>query len=198
MAITRQRVKIIAGQISLQRALAAPPATRQTGALGVVDSGIDGNRVPARRLGSERALAFDRDLARSGVRYLIVLESINDIGRYTDDHQSYDDLAERLEAGLAQIAAQGRQHGIRVFGATLTPYKDCAYYSSAGEQVRESVNQWIRTSHVFDGVIDFDKAVRDPQHPLQFLPQYNSGDDHPNDAGYKAMADAIDLRLFAK
>ncbi|MGC1783380.1 MAG: SGNH/GDSL hydrolase family protein [Acidobacteriaceae bacterium] len=180
--------------------LAASPAARQTGTLGVVDSGIDGNRVLLDGWGPNALSRINRDiLARSGARYLIVLESINDIGRYTDDHQPYGDLAERLEAGLAQIAAQAHQHGMRVFGATLTPYEDCGYYSPAGEQVREAVNQWIRTSRVFDGVIDFDKAVRDPQRPLRFLPQYNSGDDlHPNDAGYKAMANAIDLSLFTK
>lgn len=180
--------------------LAGSPATQKTGVLGVVDSGIDGNRVLLDGWGPNALSRINRDiLARSSARYLIVLESINDIGRYTDDHQPYGDLAERLEVGLAQIAAQAHQHGMRVFGATLTPYKDCGYYSAAGEQVREAVNQWIRTTQIFDGVVDFDKAVRDPQHPLRFLPQYNSGDDlHPNDAGYKAMANAIDLSLFTR
>lgn len=180
--------------------LAADSAMRSAGVLGVVDSGIDGNRVLLDGWGPNAISRVNRDiLARSGARYLIVLESINDIGRYTDDRQPYGDLAERLEMGLAQIAAQAHQHGLHVFGATLTPYKDCGYYSPAGEQVREAVNQWIRTTHDFDGVIDFDKAVRDPQHPLRFLPKYNSGDDlHPNDAGYKAMANAIDLSLFTR
>lgn len=180
--------------------LAADSATQSAGVLGVVDSGIDGNRVLLDGWGPNALSRINRDvLARSGARYLIILESINDIGRYTDDHQPYGDLAQRLETGLAQIAAQAHQHGLRVFGATLTPYKDCGYYSPAGEQVREAVNQWIRTTRDFDGVADFDKAVRDPQHPLRFLPKYDSGDNlHPNDAGYKAMADAIDLSLFAK
>jgi lysophospholipase L1-like esterase len=178
--------------------LAADSATRGAGVLGVVDSGIDGNRVLLDGWGPNALSRINRDIvARSGARYLILLESINDIGRYTDDHQLYGDLAQRLEAGLSQIIAQAHQQGIRVFGATLTPYKDCGYYSPAGEQVREAVNQWIRTTHDYDGVVDFDKAVRDPQHPLRFLPKYDSGDNlHPNDAGYKAMADAIDLSLF--
>lgn len=180
--------------------LTADAATRNAGVLGVVDAGIDGNRVLLDGWGPNAVSRINRDiLARSGARFVIVLESINDIGRYTRDRQPYGDLTQRLEMGLAQIAAQAHQHGMLVFGATLTPYKDCGYYSPAGEQVREALNHWIRTTRVFDGVVDFDKAVRDPQHPLRFLPKYNGGDDlHPNDAGYKAMSDAIDLTLFTR
>lgn len=180
--------------------LAADKNTSADGVLGMVNTGIGGNRVLLDGYGPNALSRFNRDvLARSDARYLIVLESINDIGRYTEDHQQYGDLAQRLEWGIAQMAAQAHQHGMRVFGATLTPYKGCGYYSEAGEAVREAVNQWIRTSHVFDGVVDFDQATRDPQHPLRFLPQYDSDDHlHPNDAGYKAMGDAIDLSLFTK
>ncbi len=180
--------------------LAADKNTSAAGVLGMVNTGIGGNRVLLDGYGPNALSRFNRDvLARSDARYLIVLESINDIGRYTEDHQQYGDLAQRLEWGIAQMAAQAHQHGMRVFGATLTPYKGCGYYSEAGEAVREAVNQWIRTSHVFDGVVDFDRATRDPQHPLRFLPQYDSDDHlHPNDAGYKAMGDAIDLSLFTK
>jgi hypothetical protein len=102
-------------------------------------------------------------------------------------------------AGIAQISAQAHQHGIRVIGATLTPYQGCGYYSDAGNQVRNAVNEWIRTSPIFDGVADFDKAVRDPENPQHFAAQYDSGDHlHPKDAGYEAMAGAIDLSLFTK
>ncbi len=162
--------------------------------------GIGGNRVLLDGYGPNAVSRVDPDiLARSGARYMIVLESINDIGRVALDHQPYGDLTQRLEEGLAQLAAQAHQHGILAFGATLTPYKDCGYYTPEGEQVREAVNQWIRTSPVFDGIVDFDKATRDPAHPLRFLPLYDSGDNlHPNDAGYKAMANAIDLSLFTK
>lgn len=178
--------------------LATDANTKKAGVLGVVDVGISGNRVLLDNTGPNALSRFNRDvLARSGARYLIVLEGTNDIGRFARDHQPYGDLAQRLESSLAQLAAQGHQHGMKVFGATLTPYKDCAYYSSDGEVVREAVNEWIHTSRVFDGVLDFDKATRDPQNPRSYLPQYDSGDHlHPNDAGYQAMANAIDLSLF--
>ncbi len=180
--------------------MAADTKTSKAGVLGMVNAGIGGNRVLLDGYGPNAVARIDPDiLARSGARYVIVLESINDIGRYTRDRQPYGDLAQRLEMGLAQIAMQARQHGIRVIGATLTPYKGCGYYSPEGEQVRETVNQWIRTSHTFDGVADFDQAVRDPKDPLQFAPQYDSGDHlHPKDAGYSAMANSIDLALFTK
>jgi len=180
--------------------LAADAKTRSAGVLGVVNVGIGGNRVLLDGAGPNAVSRVDWDvLARSGARYLIVLESINDIGRYVSDHQPYGDLTQRLESGLAQLAAQAHQHGIRVIGATVTPYQGCGYYSPAGDDVRQAVNQWIRTSHSFDGVADFDQAVRDPQNPLRFAPQYDSGDHlHPKDAGYQAMANAIDLALFTK
>lgn len=180
--------------------LAADRATSEAGILGMVNVGIGGNRVLLDGAGPNALARFDADvLARSDARYLIMLESINDIGRYTSDHQQYGDLEQRLEFAISQLAVQAHQHGMVVFGATLTPYKGCSYYSPEGENVRGKLNQWIRTSHVFDGVIDFDQATRDPQHPLRFLPQYDSDDHlHPNDAGYKAMGQAIDLGLFLK
>lgn len=180
--------------------LAADPATQKAGVLGVVDVGIGGNRVLLDGYGPNAVSRIDRDiLARSGARYVIVLESINDIGHFASEHQPYDDLAQQLETGIAEIAEQAHQHGIRVIGATLTPYQGCGYYSDGGEAVREAVNQWIRTSPIFDGVADFDKAVRDPQNPKHFAAQYDSGDHlHPKDAGYQAMAAAIDLSLFTK
>lgn len=179
--------------------LAADPGTRAAGVLGVVNAGIGGNRVLLDGYGPNAVARIDPDLlARSGARYAIVLESINDIGRFATDHQPYGDLTQRLEMGLAQIVTQAHARGIRVLGATLTPYEGCGYYSAGGEQVREAVNAWIRTSGTFDGVADFDKAVRDPEHPLRFAPQYDSGDHlHPKDAGYKAMAGSIDLALLS-
>ncbi len=180
--------------------LAADTNTQKAGVLGMVNVGIGGNRVLLDGYGPNALARVNWDvLARSGARYLIVLESINDIGRYVRDHQPYGDLAQRLEFGLAQLAAEAHQHNMLVIGATLTPYQGCQYYSQAGEEVRGTVNQWIRTSHTFDGVADFDQAVRDPQNPLHFALQYDSGDHlHPKDAGYQAMANAIDLTLFTK
>ena len=178
--------------------LAADPGTKKAGVLGVVNVGIGGNRVLLDGYGPNAVSRINPDvIARSGARYIIILESINDIGRFTSDHQPYGDLTQRLEAGIAQIAAQAHQHGIKVIGATLTPYQGCGYYSDAGNEVRNAVNEWIRTSPIFDGVADFDKAVRDPQNPQQFAAQYDSGDHlHPKDAGYQAMAAAIDLSMF--
>jgi lysophospholipase L1-like esterase len=148
----------------------------------------------------QNALArFDRDvLAQSGVRYLIILESINDIGGlHNPNRPDYKLTAEDLEQGLGQLVARAHQHGIKVFGATITPYGGAGYSTEKGEQIRQAVNKWILTSGVFDGAIDFDKATRDANHPLAFEPKYDSGDHlHPKDAGYSAMADSIDLSLF--
>jgi len=139
-------------------------------------------------------------LAQSGVRYVIVLESINDIGRLSHFATPWDDItAQQLEWGLRQIADAAHEHGIKAIGATLTPYMGANYSCQKGEEVREAVNDWIRTSGTFDGVVDFDKATRDPQNPTRFNPADDSGDHlHPGDEGYKAMGNAIDLSLFAK
>jgi len=95
------------------------------------------------------------------------------------------------------MAERAHTHGIKVYIATLTPYVGAGYASPAGEQVRQAVNQWIRTTSQIDGFIDFDKATQDPANPTIFLPAYDHGDHlHPNDPGYKAMGDAIDLKLF--
>jgi lysophospholipase L1-like esterase len=178
--------------------LAANEVTKRAGVLGVVNAGIGGNRVLLDGTGPNAIARINRDiLTRSGAQYVIVLESINDIDRYDRDRRPYGDLAQRLESGLAQLAQQSQQHGIKVFGATLTPFQGSMRYSAAGEEVRQAVNQWIRTSAVFDGVADFDKAVRDPQNPLHYAAQYDSGDHlHPNDAGFEALANCIDLSLF--
>jgi len=167
--------------------------------LGVLNQGIGGNRVLHDGYGPSALARFDRDvIAQSGVKYLIILEGINDIGRLKEPHEPGDNItADDLIFGLSQLVTRAHQHGIKVFGATLTPYLPAGYSSPQGEQVRQAYNQWIRTSGVFDGVIDFDKITQDPAHPDTFLPAYDSGDHlHPGDAGYKAMGDAVDLSLF--
>ena len=176
--------------------LQANPSTRT---LSVLNEGLSGNRLLRDGAGPSALARFDRDvLAQAGVRYLIVLEGINDIGRLAYPNDPQDAVtAVDLEKGLAQIVARAHEHGIIVYGATLTPYQGAAYYSQAGEGVREAVNHWIRTSRVFDGVIDFNKALADPLQPLRILPAYDHGGHlHPNDIGYKAMARAIPLQLF--
>jgi len=105
--------------------------------------------------------------------------------------------AAQVEAGYEQIIAQAHAAGLKIFGATLTPYQGSGYYSAIGEAKREAVNTWIRTSGAFDGVIDFDAVVRDPSDPLVINPPFDSGDHlHPNDMGYQAMANAIPLRML--
>jgi lysophospholipase L1-like esterase len=176
--------------------LKTDPARNQ---IAVVDEGIGGNRILNDQAGPSALARYERDiLSQNGVRYLIILESINDIGRLAHVTSPDDDVtAEQLENGLKQIADAAHQHGIEVFGATLTPYGGANYYSAKGEQVREAVNDWIRHSGTFDAAFDFAKATSDPNNPNQFNPAYDSGDHlHPNDAGYKAMGDSIDLKYF--
>jgi lysophospholipase L1-like esterase len=165
----------------------------------VLNEGIGGNRVLNDVTGPSALARLDRDvLAQNGARYVIVLESINDIGHSATPQAPEDTVtAERLELGLRQIADAVREHGMKAYGATLTPYEGASYSSAAGEAIREAVNDWIRTSGTFDAVIDFDQITRDPAHPTRFNPLYDSGDHlHPSDAGYKAMGEGIDLQLF--
>ncbi|MGH9584488.1 MAG: SGNH/GDSL hydrolase family protein, partial [Bryobacteraceae bacterium] len=173
----------------------------------VLDEGIGGNRILHDASGNVafgvNALSrFDRDaISEPGVKYVIVLEGINDIGHAgSSAPMSQAVSAADIIAGLKQLIARAHEHGLKIFGATLTPfagtvYKD--YFTPRKEVERKAVNKWIRTSHAFDGTIDFDKAVQDPKHPDRMLPRYDSGDHlHPNDAGYKAMANAINLGWF--
>lgn len=176
-------------------------ADKKTANLAVINEGIGGNRVLHDGYGPSALARFDRDvIAQAGVKYVIILESINDIGRAyrlksPDDVVTADDLI----AGLTQLATRAHTHGIKVIGATLTPYVGAGYASPAGEKVRDAVNQWIRTTDKLDGFVDFDKATQDPSNPTAFLSADNSGDNlHPSDAGYKAMSDSIDLKLFTK
>jgi lysophospholipase L1-like esterase len=175
--------------------------------MGVLNAGIGGNRVlneaavpagvDARAVGAGiNALArFERHvLSLPGVTDVIVLEGINDIGNARENPTP---TAEDLIAGHKQLIEQAHARGLRIFGATLTPFWGAAYYTEVGEAKRQALNDWIRTSKAYDGVIDFDKATRDPSDPKKLLGQYDSCDYlHPSDAGYKAMGEAIDLSLF--
>jgi lysophospholipase L1-like esterase len=175
--------------------------------MGVLNAGIGGNRVlneatvPAgvdvRAVGAGvNALArFEHHvLSLPGVTHVIVLEGINDIG---NARQNPTPTAEDLIAAHKQLIEQAHAHGIRMIGATLTPFWGAAYYTEAGEAKRQALNEWIRNGKGYDGVVDFDKATRDPADPKKFLEKYDSCDYlHPSDAGYTAMGDAIDLSLF--
>jgi lysophospholipase L1-like esterase len=175
--------------------------------IAVLDEGIGGNRILHDASGNAgfgvNALSrFGRDvLDAPGVKYVIVLEGINDIGHAgSSAPESQAVSAGDIIGGLKQLIARAHEHGLKIFGATLTPFVGTiypGYYTPEKEVERKAVNQWIRTGHAFDGVIDFDKAIQDPQHPDRMLPEYDGGDHlHPNDAGYKAMANAINLALF--
>lgn len=163
--------------------------------LGVVNAGIAGNQVLGDGAGRSALVRFDRDaLMQTGVTHVIVLESINDIGIARANPTP---SAEDLIAGHKQLIARAHACGILIYGATLTPFDGAGYFSPEGEAKRQAVNNWIRTSGAYDGVVDFDAAVRDPKNPSKLSQQYNPGDNlHMNDSGYEAMANAIDLKLF--
>jgi lysophospholipase L1-like esterase len=165
----------------------------------VINEGIGGNEIlnDTPSSGVSALHRFARDvLDQPGVTDVIFLEGINDIGvgNTTGPYVS----ATQIEAGMQTLINEAHAHGIKIFGGTLTPFEGASYYNAAGEAEREAVNQWIRTSGAFDGVVDFDAAVRDPSDPLRLNPIYDTGGGHlhPNDLGYKAMADAINLELL--
>jgi len=177
-------------------------ANKKTAGIGVLNEGIGGNRLLHDMTGPNALARFDRDvLSQSGVRWLIILEGINDLGAHgrTPLRDEKIPTAQELIAAYQQMILRAHTHRIRVFGATILPYQGAGYFSSVGEADRQTINQWIRTSGAFDAVIDLDAATRDPQKPTQLAPTADSGDHlHPGDVGYKAMADAIDLKLFLK
>jgi lysophospholipase L1-like esterase len=177
-------------------------AGKKTLHLAVLNEGIGGNHILHDSSGGPNALSrFDRDvLDQSGVKYLIILEGINDIGHaYGPDKPANPITAEQLEMALSQLVERAHAHGIKVFGATLTPYVGAKYESPEGEKVREAENDFILHSGRFDAVIDFAKATADTTDPTHFASTAGSADNlHPGDSGYQAMGDAIDLNLFKK
>ncbi|HVH88336.1 MAG TPA: GDSL-type esterase/lipase family protein [Terriglobales bacterium] len=180
-------------------------AAAQTRTISVLNHGIGGNRLLLDGLGPNALARFDHDvLAQAGVRYLMVLEGINDIGTLSREHEvppaEHDALVHRMIAAYEQIIARAHTHGIKVIGATILPFVGSGYYhpGAAAEGDRQAVNKWIRAAGHFDAVVDLDKVTRDPEHPDRLLPTFDSGDHlHPSPAGYAAMAEAIPLSLFS-
>jgi lysophospholipase L1-like esterase len=187
----------------LAERLQADPKTRS---IGVLNQGIGGNHLLTDGLGPNVLARFDRDvLAQTGVRSVIVLEGVNDIGGFTrlsDPPQpEHEAFVSRILASYEQIVARAHAAHIQAIGATITPYTGSDYYHppASNEADRQAINQWIRTPGHFDAVVDFDKALADPARPGHLNPAYDSGDHlHPSPAGYRAMGELIPLSLLTR
>lgn len=176
--------------------------------IALVNQSISGNRLlwnapdAMPRFGVNGLSRYERDvLAVTGASHVMVLLTINDIGQPGARKAPEQEVsANQLIVGLRQLIARAHARGLKVIGGTLTPfdtYVGVGYYSPENEAKRQAVNAWIRNGKEFDGVVDFDAATRDPANPSKFLPAFDSGDHlHPNDAGYRAMGDAVPLSLF--
>ena len=177
----------------LARRLAAQRGTP----VAVLNAGISGNRVLGDGAGLSALARFDKDvLMQTGVTHVVVLEGINDIGVARSNPSP---TAADLIAGHKQLIERAHARGLTIYGATLTPFEGAGYFTQEGEAKRQALNDWIRTSGAYDGVIDFDEVTRDPSAPTKFAPAFDSGDHlHPGDAGYRAMGDAVNLALFRK
>jgi lysophospholipase L1-like esterase len=185
----------------LAQRLQSSPRTRN---IGVSNQGIGGNHLLIDGLGPNALARIDRDvLAPAGVRWVILFEGVNDLGGLARNGEvtpaEHAALVQRVLSAYQQIILRAHAHGIRVFGATITPYTGSDYYHPGplSEADRQTVNAWIRTPGHFDAILDFDTIVRDPQHPERLLPAFDSGDHlHPSPAGYRAMGEALPLNLL--
>jgi lysophospholipase L1-like esterase len=167
--------------------------------LAVVNLGISGNQVLRDGAGVSMLARMERDvLSQPGVKYVMFLEGINDIGTRLGPNAAagLTLTADDLIAAYKQIIERAHEHGVQVIGCTLTPYEGAAYASERGEAVRDQVNAWIRTSGQLDGFVDFEAVTRDPSNPNKLRADFTRDNLHANDAGYKAMADAVNLKLF--
>ena len=171
----------------------------------VVNEGISGNRLLHNVIGPDALSRFDRDvISQAHVEFVTVLLGINDVGfpaiavpNAPPPFASQSVTSDQMLQAYRQLIARAHAKGIKIIGATLTPFEGAGYATAEGEAKREAANNFIRSSGEFDAVIDFDRVTRDPTHPARLAPQFDSGDHlHPNDLGYKAMADSIDLAIF--
>ena len=183
-------------------------SNRATAHIAVLNEGISGNRILRDGIGPAGLARFDHDvLTQPGVKWVTILQGINDIGAGIGEAFVFgprpnappgeNPTPEDIIGAYRQMIERAHTHGIKVIGCTLLPFEGAAYYSDNGNVTRQAVNQWIRTSGTFDAVIDFDAVIKNPKNPNAFRPEFDSGDHlHPNDTGYKAMADAVDLAIF--
>jgi lysophospholipase L1-like esterase len=190
----------------LARRLIAPSRDEKKA---VVNTGLAGNRLLHDSLAPNGLARFERDvLSQSGLTDVIVLLGNADIGEGWSggSNPSEEVTADQIIQGYKQLIERAHAKGLKIYGATLTPFEGFVvpgtpfpFFSPGNEQKRQEVNEWIRTGGEYDGVIDFDKVLRDPNHPSRLLALYDSGDHvHPTDHGYRALADAIDLKLFRR
>ena len=175
---------------------------------GVVNHGISGNQVLSDGAGQSALARFDRDvLSVPGVTHVIVFEGVNDLGLGYAKLEgplaalmpppAVKPTRDAMIAGYRQLIARAHAKGLKIFGATIAPYEGAVYYSTEGNGVRQSINDWMRTSKEFDAVLDFDAAFRDPAQPTQMKDAFQAGDHlHGSDAGYKAVAESVSLDLF--
>jgi lysophospholipase L1-like esterase len=179
-------------------------ASKDTRDIGLSNQGIGGNHLLSEGLGPNALARFDRDvLAQAGVRWVIVFEGVNDLGGLAREGEvtqaAHAERVHRVLAAYEQIIVRAHAHGLRVIGATITPYVGSDYYHPGplSEADRQAVNQWIRSEGHFDAVLDFDAVVRDSRQPDHLRNPYDCGDHlHPSPAGYKAMGESIPLSLF--
>jgi lysophospholipase L1-like esterase len=175
--------------------------------LAVLNQGIAGNRVLTDGAGISALARFEHDvLSEPGVSHVVVFIGINDIGvpGTAIEPRGIIRTSDEIIAGYKQLIERAHLHSIKVIGSPLTPFENAlvgtpnqGYFTPDKEAKRQAVNYWIRTSGAFDGIIDFERVLADPAHPIAIVPAYDSGDHlHPNDTGYKAMGESIDLKLF--
>ena len=178
----------------LMKRLLADPSTEH---VAVLNEALGGNCILKFCVGPSAVSRFERDVMKqNGVRWLIILEGVNDIGTSTSAAAA-DSAASSLIATYGEMINRAHTADIRVYGATILPFFGNGYYTDYREASRTRVNEWIRTSGRFDAVVDFDLAMRDPANPVRLLPAVDGGDHlHPNEYGYQQMAAAIDLALF--
>lgn len=163
----------------------------------VLNEGIGGNCVIKDCLGPAAVKRFERDvLSQPAIKWVIIFEGINDIGGIRNETEA-EQVVSGLITAYEQLIREANQNGIKVYGATLLPFGGSFYDSPVRERARQQVNDWIRNSGKFDAVIDLDKALSDPENPTRLLPEADTGDHlHPNEEGYRLIAEAVDLSLF--
>src|SRR3989475_3407409 len=201
-SLTDANISTHDGHHSWPSQLARRLVARQSGRpMAVMNQGLGGNRILHDIRGDSGLRRFDRDvLAQPGVSHTIIMLGTNDLrNRWGKPEEEVS--APQMIAGLKQFAVRGQARRIRVIGATLTPFENETFRPGAWnpkrEGIRQEVNEWMRKTDAFDAIVDFDQALRDPDHPTRMLPIYDCDDHlHPSDLGYRAMGDAIDLSLF--